>query len=269
MPPIFKVSSFAFALSLSLSSSAQNICAPYLDKTVQPLEANALWQQLAKVPNAKDEFETTPQFEARVASAIGGLNGPIIVEVPIQREFITYDADARRLDVQRYAFSNGLTEYSGVFGYGTPFYGQIQYGRDNLNVVLPYEEKQMGSYTGTNAMGAKIEIAKVSRLTRVIFERQGRPGENLFTGETQKDLASLSFSEITPEQAKNAKATARAAIVYIPRAPYFARGKYPWGQPTIHNPRAIDETIEVAIGDIQCALFLNSAGKVFGVIATR
>lgn len=79
----------------------------------------------------------------------------------------------------------------------------------------------------------------------------------------------LTFRDVTLEMAKDIKTTARAAIVYVPKAPYFAKGKYPWGKPTIDGPLEIDETIEVAIGDIQCALFLSLQGKVNGAVATR
>lgn len=252
------------------SANAQNICEPYLGQTVQPLQATALWKQLASLPTVKGEYETTPAFEKRVADAISSITGPAIVEIPIQRSYITYDADSRRLDIQSYAFANGTTRYSGVFGYGTPFYEKIKYGvSDNIDIVLPSEETHDGNYMGTNAMGVKVRVTKVKRFTKVIFEREGQSGESLFPNLIEHDSPVLSFNDVTPDIAKKVKETSRAAIVYMPKTPYFAAGKFPWGDPTIENPKDIDETIEVAIGDIQCALFLNSSGVVYGAIPTR
>lgn len=249
---------------------AQNICAPFLEQTVQPVSASVLWPQLAKVPSIKDEYETTPAFEARVAKAMGAITAPVIVEVPIQREFITYNADANRLDIQSYVFSNGTTKYDGVFGYGTTFYGKIQYGSfDNIDVVFPHEEKNQGSYLGTTAMGLKIRVTKLKRTTKVIFEGKDSSTNGLFLSRAKHDAPVLSFNDITPDMAKHIKTTARAAIVFVPKSPYFAKGKFPWGEPSIEGPMEIDESIEVVIADIQCALFLNSKGKVFGVVATQ
>lgn len=100
------IKSVLFTMLLAKISTpyAQNICAPFLEQTVQPVSASVLWPQLAKVPSIKDEYETTPAFEARVAKAMGAITAPVIVEVPIQREFITYNADANRLDIQSYVF---------------------------------------------------------------------------------------------------------------------------------------------------------------------
>ena len=270
MHSFFKIPYLTLVLAGLSSANAQNICAPYVAQTVQPIKAAVLWKQLASVPTVKDEYETSPAFKDRVESAMGSITGPVIVEVPIQRKYITYDADANRLDVQSYAFANNTTQYSGVFGYDTPFYERIKYGlSNNIHVVFPHEEMQSGSYIGTNAMGVRIRVTKVRRFTKVIFERESKWGEELFPDISQHNAPVISFGDVMPDMAKHVKATARAAIVYVPKAPYFAKGKYPWGEPTIEGPMDIDETIEVAIGDIQCALFLNSAGKVFGAAATR
>jgi len=261
---------FSCALSIFSTAAAQDICTPYVEQTVQPVKPNVLWKQLANVPTVKSEYETTAAFEARVASTMSKIASPVVVEVPVQGKYITYDADSSRLNVQGYAFANERTEYSGVFGYGSPLYQKIKYGySDNIDVVFPYEEAQVGSYVGTTAMGVKIRVTKVRRFTRVLFEREGKLAEGLFPGLSQHDAPVITFSNVTPEMAKHMKATFRAAILYTPKPPYFAKGKYPWGEPTIEGPMDIDETIEVAIGDIQCALLLNSDGKVYGATATR
>lgn len=270
MNSILKIPCLTLALAGLSCANAQDICASYVAQTVQPVKASVLWRQLTGVPTVKSEYEASPAFEDRVENAMASIASPVVVEVPIQRKYITYNADANRLDVQSYAFSNGTTQYSGVFGYGTPFYESIKYGlSDNIHIVFPHEEKQLGSYIGTNAMGVRIRVTKVRRFTKVIFERGGKWGERLFSDLSQHDAPVISIVNVTPDMAKHVKATARAAIVYVPKAPYFAKGKYPWGGPTIEGPMEIDETIEVAIGDIQCALFLNSAGKVYAAAVTR
>lgn len=266
-----KVILISFVLTNIGYVHAQNICAPYLEKEVKLTNVNDLWKDLAKVPNIKDEFETTKAFEDRVAAAIVLFKDPQIVEIPIDRKFITYDADTSKLSVESYAFKNLSTNYSEVFGYGTQFYGKIKFGySSNIDIVFPYEEKNNGSYIGKNAMGAEISVTRLVRNTKVIFEREAAIGEGVLTSSKYPPHTPLlSYSNITPEIAKTVKTTARAAIVFVPKAPYFATGKFPWGEPTLKRPTEIDETLEVAIGDIQCALFLNAAGKVFGTVVTQ
>lgn len=259
-----------FLANLS-SVYAQNICSPYLDQDVKLMNTNAVWKELAKIPNIKDEYETTKSFEDRVAAATEILSAPIIVEIPLDRKFITYDADESKLSVGKYAFSNLRTNYTSVFGYGTPFYGKVKFSYwSNIDIVFPYEEKKLGSYIARNSMGAKITVTKLARNTKVIFEREAIRDEGVLSSpKYPPNTPLLTYSNITPDMAKRAKTTARAAIVFVPKAPYFATGKYPWGEPTLTSPVEIDETLEVAIGDIQCALFLNATGKVVGVVATQ
>ncbi|WP_260685056.1 energy transducer TonB [Variovorax sp. KBS0712] len=253
------------ACALFSQAYAQEACSSFDGQIVQPVRANVLWKRLASIPNVKGEYETTEAYEARVANALGDLAGQVIVDVPIDSKFMVYDADANRLDVQSYAFSNGTTKYSGVFGYGTPFDGKIKYGMSgNKDVVYPSEEVRLGSYLGVTALGAKVRVSKIRRTTKAIFEREARWNEGLFAN----PKAAMSFDNITPATARQMKATAKAAIVYSPKAPYFAKGKFPWGEPTLEGPMDIDETIEVAIGTIHCALLLDSTGKVYAAAAT-
>jgi hypothetical protein len=256
-------------VAITFHSNAQDICASYLEKVIQPIAPDVLWGILANVPNVKGEYETTVAFEGRVADAMKPLAHQVVVEVPIQRKFITYNADKQIIDVQKYAFSNSTTKYDGVFGYGSPFYDKVEYGSENIDVVFSDSESTIGSYIGTNAMGVKIRVTKVKRITKSIFERKAGFNENLFPAQIKYDDPVVSWKNVPPDVAKKVKESARVAFVYVPKPPYFATGKFPWGDPTIQNPKEIDERIDVAIGDIQCALLLNSVGKVYAAVPTR
>lgn len=246
-------------------AQAQEACNSFDGQTVHPARANMLWKKLATVPNVKGEYETTAAFETRVANALGDLAGPVTLEIPLDAKYMVYDADASRLDIQSYAFTNASTNYSGVFGYGTPFDGKFKYGSsDNIQYVFPSEEVALGSYTGVTAMGAKIRVAKVRRNTKAIFEREAQWDEHLLSNTGRV----MMFDNISPATAKQMKATFKAAIVFTPKAPYFAKGKFPWGEPTLDGPIDIDETIEVAVGNFQCALLLDGTGKVYASAAT-
>lgn len=266
-PTIRGIFCFAITIIIANSTHGQDAFPSYLGETIQPLQVDSLWSLLSNVPNIKDEYESTEVFDKRVSIAMGRLPNPVVVEVPVQREFIMYNADEKRVDIQGYAFSNRTTKYDGVFGYGTPFYEKVKYGFNNIDVVLPSSDSPAGSYIGTNAMGVQVQVQKVKRVTKIIFDREARFGEELFLNMYNAPV--LSFGDVLPDMARRIKETARTAIVYIPKAPYFAVGKFPWGDPTIENPTDIDESLEVAIGDIQCVLFLNSSGKVFGVVPTK
>ena len=150
-------------------------CTSYSGQSVTPITLDELMSVVSKLPNVKDEFETTQAFEARVASATAGMDRPHIVWIPLDPKYINYDADARTLSVKIYALSNEMTDYYGVFGYGTPYHGKIKTSTlgSHINVVVRRPEERDGSFTAQNSFGAVANVTRVIRRTQALFEREG------------------------------------------------------------------------------------------------
>lgn len=252
-------------------------CTGYAGQTVAPGTIDDLLVELAKLPSLKDEFETTKAFEARMAAATAGTEQLRIVWVPLDSKYIKYDADARKLSVQVYAMANERTDYHGVFGYGTPYDGKIKTALGtlgtNINIVVRKPEETDGSFTGQNNFGAATNVTRVKRYTQALFEREGERGEDLFfpneAAATARKHVIVEFPETSADIAKIAKAAFKAAVVIAPKWPFYAKGKVLWGPPTIQRPTLIDESLEVAVIDFQCALLTDGTGKVFAAIDTR
>ena len=258
----------AFFISIGLSNAyAEDLCNSSVGQDFPTVQPSVLWRNLAQVPTLKDEYETTASFQNRVAKIMGPEQA-FAVEIDTSPEFMRYDADSSTLHLQSYYFMNRTTDYRNVFGYGTPLYNKVSYGIHNAAVVFPFEEKNAGSYVGVTPFGIKMKVTKIKRLTRVIFERDLGREDSLFLKKGPHDSPIISIP-MSSEQARVLKRDGRAAFVYLPKAPYFTTGTYPWGEPSLQNPQEIDERLEVAIGDIQCAVMLSPDSKVLAIVPTR
>lgn len=264
------------ASSTLMAHASDGQCAPYLGQTVTPGTLEDLLVDLQKLPSIKDEFETTAAFDARIAAASTGTSGQRIVWVPLDKKYVGYDADTSKLSLQTYALTNENTKYSGVFGYGTPLVDKVRFDSglgSNINIVVHKPETTSGTFVGQNSFGASTTITRVKRHTLALFEREGAMGEDLFfpnrqTGTALKQIFA-EFPDTPVEVAKKVKTELMAAVIIVPKWPFYAKGKVSYGRPSIARPTDIDETLEVGIVDFQCALLTNSVGKVFGAIDTR
>ena len=82
------------------------LCKGYVGQVAKPVAFAALAAQLSG-PAPKGEFETTAQYNARVAAASQPVpEGPVIITLPTDREFISYNADTGAMFVQAGAFSS-------------------------------------------------------------------------------------------------------------------------------------------------------------------
>lgn len=251
-------------------------CAQYLNQVVIPGTLEDFLADLERLPNTKGEFETSAAYEARMAAALAGVAGPRIVGVPMNLQYVAYDADASVVTVKTYAVSNENTDYSRIFGYGSPYEGKVPYASSvgsNIHIVVRKPETTDGSFTGQNSYGATSNITRVKRQTLALFEREGARGEDLFfpTGAaaTARDQVIAAYPNTPVDVAKKVKSSLTAAMVVTPKWPFYAKGKVFYGPPTMRRPIDIDETLEVGVVDFQCALLMNPEGKVFGAIDTR
>lgn len=248
----------------------------------EPVAFDQVFAEIQAVPRFKDEFETTTQFNERQASAFSKCQARYLIGVPVDPEYVRYDADRQVLTVATYALTNTLAsrdELSSVFSYGSELIeaGQeVEFdilGSGNVMWAFPREQEDVGKYEGSNAFGAIVTITKQVRIARGVFDRKGKHRESVWT-ETPapfvKDSPPVAFEiEAEPEQAKALKQGGlRAAILVAPKAPYFGTGLDTF-TPTIRAP--YDRTTEVRylVADIQCAALYDTDGALLTTRATR
>ncbi|MEJ5979126.1 hypothetical protein WG901_20910 [Novosphingobium sp. PS1R-30] len=244
-------------------------CSVYLGQVLALDSFATIAAKLRTIPTLKGEYETTAAFEARAAAARAGAPGKVIIRGMLDPEYLTYDADNGALKVQAYALSNYVANYSGVFGYGQPLYGKVDYGGlGNRDVVVADHEVPVGSYIGSNAFGAKVRVTRSTRLTQAIFE--GKPAvydEKLFVGQHKGTDAFIGAVPMTIAEARALKFSGKVAFVAEPKWPFFAEGIH-YGNPRFDNPNDVTNPTQVIIADIQCGLLLTGANRVVGAFAT-
>ena len=258
---------------VSASANAQT-CESYAGQIIAPVNIEAVIAATSKLPSQKDEFETTEQFNARLVSALGTVNGNYVVATKFDPKYAVYDADTQRFKIESYAMDNINASWDGVFGYGTPHYGKVEHSSvtGSIDIVVSNSEATIGTYRGTNAFGASTTITKVRRVVKAIFDRQAQYGETLFAPAPKRgEKTSTTIAELEADAttARTLKSAFKAAVVIVPKSPWYGAGKKDWGEPTLDAPRDIDETVIGVIADIQCALITDGSNKVLAAMPTR
>ena len=255
----FLIGTSCVLFCLAGNAMAQDACQAFVGQKITTTTFDSVVSTLSKVPAEKSEYETTAAYEARLAAVNSTVPKQFIIQYQLNKEYLKYDADAGKLNVAAYAFRNINTDYSSVFGYGTPFYGKVKYDSyGNIDVVLSQTEKPVGQYEASNAYGAKATVTKVARTTQAVYERNADYDDDAFVGQVKGVGAQIGALPISVDEAKALKATATAALVIEPKWPYFAKGQKSW-DPTISNPTEITDDISVVVADIKCALLLNGS----------
>lgn len=215
----------------------------------------------------KGEYETTAAYEARMSAARSALPSTIIISSRLDPEYLKYNADAGSLEVTSYALRNINTDYSSVFGYGTPYYDKIKYSSyDNIDWVVSQTESKTGSYIASNAFGAHVRVDKIFRMDEAIFEGEADFGTDFWLP-ADKD-AKLGSIPMSVDEAKQFKATGKAAVVVEPKWPFYAEGIKHW-EPNFESRIDVTNPVRVIVADIQCGLLLSAANKVVGAYSTR
>jgi hypothetical protein len=256
-------------LSLMLAATAWDAsaieCQSYVGSRVEATSFDLAARALSQVPSARDEFETTAQYQARLATALSGVPSQMLISVPLDTSYVTYNADAGRFDIQSYAIRNTNTDYFTVF-YGSPFYGTVPFSTlGNIDIVVGSSDEERGTYQGQNAYGATWTVTRITRTVRAIFDREPRRyTEELFGDRATRGDGPVRWSiPVAPEQARGLRDRLRAAVVVVPKTPFFFENtQQSAGRITIQNPRDVVQVSRIIVADIQCALITDDVGNV-------
>lgn len=236
------------------------LCKGYIGKVVTPTPFSALVQRLSPPP-AKGEFETTAQYKARIAAnAFSPPTGPVVVTVPVDRDFISYNADTSLMFIQVGAFGAG--EFSDLVDVritgdvtvptGTPEGVRVPHGRS---------ERLLRTYTARNGLGVAVKVSE--------FERQSTgfyfASPTLFSFAKRPDAPVL-YVQAAPVQAPRLKQTLRVAVAFVPKAPYLFKGEFGSPVPTMRNPVSYENKLTVIYADPKCALALDPTGRVLAAV---
>lgn len=264
----------ALAMLVPTGAAAQD-CPSYLGTSPS---LTSITDALAQFENVtpKDEFETTAQYEARIAAATGG-SGPLVIPKAIDEGQLTYDADRQVFQIGRFFFDNVNMPIRELWSYGGPFYeaGNFQSRSDNIDTVIEQDDVPTGTYTGSNAFGASTEVIQLDRVYWGIYDRPvtGRGGSSFaasYLVPTEGDAEHIGELPMAPAEARQFRETAKVAFVVVPQAPWLInyREDYP-SEATVRNPLEVTTVMHVLFADIQCALILDASNTVVSAFETR
>lgn len=269
------------ALTAGVSNGApraakEKQCGPTVGSKVETVSINSITSTLAKTDYKRDEFESSEAYRKRMKDVATKLPDSWLVAIPHKAGNVSYDPDAKQLTVQR-AFFLDYENFgdSSELGYTSAFIGhEIEYDlSDNLDIVVSRTIKNLGTLDGQSAFGARVAVHRESGTTQAIFEREAADYEDIFEAPKKFEYKARSkpvFSlSVEPERARELKSQVRAAVLIVPKAPYFASAHVWHNKPTVSTPYQITEEFQVVIADIKCALLTDGSGLVLATRATR
>ena len=245
-------------------------CASYAGQRVSPRDIDDILAPF-RAMGSKSEFESTQQFESRKLKAARGIDTQLIVKkAPEDRKHLVYDADAQLLNVIAFAFRNAPLNSPALFRDGKTYDGGMGASAYNIEAVIEQDETVTGTYKASNAFGATMNVQKIFRRTRGIYESTALPpAEDLFPAAQDKPYYAGSIP-MTPEQAMKIKPTLQLAFVVVPKAPFFLSTTFDIPlPPTVTRPAEVKNEVSALIADIQCGLVIDPTGTVLGAFETR
>ncbi len=247
-------------------------CNAYVGRLVRPISIDAAISRFQGIA-PKSEFETTAQFEARKAAAVGGPVGSLVIEkTPEGQQYFSYDADAQVLNISPFGFDNtNFPTWEAFYKLGLDSRYKVSTG-SNIDVVISDREAVTGTYKASNAFGAQANVAKVTRTVKAIFDRAPKQySEPLFPTPDGQPYSTKPIGQISlsPDEARALKPSLRIAFVVAPNDPYLLKGSTPWGKTTVQNPQDITIDFTILMADIQCGLLMDTTGKVVGAYKTN
>jgi hypothetical protein len=184
-------------------------------------------------------------------------------------KYFKYDADSKKLHIVSFAFDNKNMDFWSAF-YSSGLQDSIKASTSkNVSVVISTSDVIDGSYEASNAYGKKVEVAKINRKTRAIFDRSGELYNRGLFPSAEKSPYEVGVISLSPEDAQRLKPLLKVAFVVDPKEPYFVTGFQKAGKTTVDFPFDINENFSIIIGDIKCGLLLDDSKKVIGSYPTR
>lgn len=253
---------------ISSAYSIENACSEYILKPVQGKDFNFYYQKASSLKIApKDEFETTNQYQERVSKTFNSLNIPteFFVEIPIERKFITFDADKRLLTFSPYIIDNANVNYGSKFKNlaFNNFYTNYEYDIQISRLV-----KDTGSYIAKNAFGTQFKVKEQEVTYRSIFDE---PKRNYESYSLPLAVFNIDENQITIDKVKALKSNAKAYALISLKPPYAVRTVSPPEEVTITGRTASTVINEALFADIKCFIITDekNQGIISSVVNTK
>lgn len=210
----------------------------------------------------KGEFETTPQFDARVAAANKNIpTGPFVIVLPTNQKYIEYDADLSLMRVQAGAFDEGKFSDNTMADIKANYL--TQEFRDGRTAVPHSDsERLLQTYRAQTRLGVPFSISKYDLKVNSMFVA----AKKLFSYANDKYSLVMGF-EVPVAQAARVKPTLKVALVVEPDSPFVITDTSDDERsPTLDRPSEYTYRSSIAFVKAKCSLVLDGQSKVLAAM---
>lgn len=237
------------------------LCKGYIGQVTSPASFALLTTGLPDT-SPKGEFETTAQYQARLAGAARQPTGrPFIVSVPANRDRLRYEADDKTMFVEAGAFRVG--QFSDEAGAELSASISIPEGLNGGTRIFHSvgAAKLIRSYSARSRSGVPFKVTEFERMTHALYVTAPK----LFGFARAKESPVMGF-EVPLTRAPQLKAGLSLALAIEPRAPFQWKGSFGPTVPSLGTPNVYKERTIVAVVAARCGLVLDSQNRVLAAM---
>ena len=246
---------------ITAENSKSALCKSYVGKVVVPTPFDALVRAVPKITE-KGEFETTAQYRTRIDAANAQTPvGPYVLSIPVQRDYVRYDADIKALFVEAGAFRTG--QYSDEALADLSAWGAKDVAPTDGTPMFHSRgvAKLIRSYAARSRSGVPFRVSEFERHTNSLYVTSA----SLFPFAKGKDSPVMGF-EVPLARAPLTKDALRLALLVMPQSPYLYTHSMGPIVPSLGTPKVYKEFVTVAFAAAKCGLALDGQNRVLASI---
>lgn len=240
-----------------------DLCQGYIGQTITVTPYATLAENLFTSP-VQGEFETGEQYDARLnAVAARAPSGPIVLELPTDRDFVTYYPD-------RNGGPGSMMIRVGAFG-AVPYLDDVELDvmemsatsvplSNGTRVLHSVTDRPIRTYVSRNGLGTSVTVSEVERNASFVYSAQ-----RLFPHAADSQTAIL-VVEVGLAEAPSLMQNLRVALAVVPRAPYVLKDERDGSAPTMRNPVQNRYKLTNLYVDAKCGLVLDSQSRVLNAV---
>lgn len=253
------------------------MCASYVGRRVQAVTVHQAIPKVELLARNRGEYETSADYQKWREDAARRAPAELIIKVPLDWKYISYDADTSSFAISGFALDNRNAAVEAALLTLDDPDPKYRPASDKIDVIVYHNELVEGSYRATNAYGASVVVKRILRTSTGVYERPALESEQLFRTPMERFAARsdltrsgpIAYVSASPAEAPRMRNVLSAAIVVRPWAPFYAFGTKHWGPARIDKPFVVTENVSLVLGDIRCALIMDGQANVLVSIATQ
>lgn len=248
---------------IAAENAKSPFCSAYMGKVVPLTAFGTLAQSLGPKATPKGEFETSAQFSAR-AQASKGAVALVVLELPVDRDHLRYDADSELMSVEAGAFGGGLMaggEFSPRDEADLFASAAVKDVTGGYGIHHSESERLIRKFSARNRLGIEFPVDDVELQTNALYF----DAPKLFSFARGQDSLVAGLTVSVAEAAKTKK-TMRIALVVEPVGPFVQANFMDQLPIKSGDPKHYKYRSTVLVVHARCGLVLDAQSRVLATI---